>query len=215
MSNQRNLYMLAGSILAVAALFAGLYLGGAFRKPLSDLTTATLYPADFRELEDFALSDQQGQTYTLDNLRGQWSLIFFGYSYCPDICPMTLYLLNQVDALVNAGNPANPVEIVFVSVDPERDTSDRLKEYVEYFNPRFTGLTGARQQIDRLVNSLGVYYRKQESSDGKTYLVDHSAGLFLINPAGKPQALFSAPHMAENLARDILLITEYYGHDNA
>jgi protein SCO1/2 len=214
MSKQRSLFMLISGALAITALYAGLYLGGAF-KPLPELTTATLYPDDFRKLEDFALSDQHGQTYTLDDLRGHWSLMFFGYSYCPDICPSTLYLLTQTDTLLGAENTAYPVEIIFVSVDPDRDTTDRLKEYVGYFNPEFTGLSGAQEQIDKLVNSLGVYYRKQESGDGHTYLVDHSAGLFLINPAGKPQALFSAPHVPEQLAHDILQITKYYGHNNA
>ncbi|MBN1378198.1 MAG: SCO family protein [Gammaproteobacteria bacterium] len=215
MPKQRSLIMLIGTVLGITALFTGLYLGGAFRKPLTELTVATLYPDSFRKLEDFALSDQHGQTYSLNELRGHWSLLFFGYSYCPDICPNTLYMLNQVDKLINTDATAYPVKIVFISVDPARDTPDRLKEYVGYFNPRFVGLTGAQEQVDKLVTSLGVYYRKQESTDRNTYLVDHSAGLFLFNPAAKPQALFSAPHDAEKLAHDILLITQYFGNHHA
>lgn len=212
MSQRRYLFIVTGSLLSLAALLAGLYLGGAFRKPLTDLSSATLYPPDFRKLADFELSDQDDQTYTLNQLKGQWSLIFFGYSYCPDICPTTLYLMQQVNLLRKESDTPHPLQYIFVSVDPDRDTPERMKEYVQYFDPDFIGLSGEKDEIDKLVNSLGVYYHRQTPADDENYLVDHSAGLFLINPDGEPQALFSAPHTATNLAQDINLITEYYGN---
>ena len=215
MQKPRIFITLTGAVLAIAASMAGLYFGGAFRPPLPELAAATLYPESFRKLDDFALTDQDGQTYNKNSLRNHWSLLFFGYSYCPDICPTTLYLLSKLNKEINTADVKHPVQIVFVSVDPQRDTPDRLKEYVGYFSPDFTGLTGNKEQIDKLVKSLGVFYRKQPAAEGQNYLVDHSAGLFLINPSAKPQALFSAPHDVEHLAHDIRLITDYYGdkHD--
>lgn len=211
---QRALYILFGGIMATAALLAGLYFGGAFHQQLPQLLSATLYPADFPKLADFALSDQNGQTYTQAELHKRWSLLFFGYTYCPDICPTTLHLLNQLELPLGGDGGSASVEIVFISVDPERDNATRLKEYMGYFNPRFTGLTGEHSQIDRLTRSLGAYYHKRDTVDGNSYLVDHSAALFLINPAGKPQALFSPPHTVEKLSHDIQIIIEYFKNEN-
>ena len=214
MPRRRYLFFTVSGVLSLAALLAGLYLGGALHKPLPELKSATLYPDSFREIADFALSDQNGQTITLSDLTEHWSLLFFGYSYCPDICPNTLYLMSQVRKLVNSPTTEHPIQFVFVSVDPDRDTPRRLKEYVEYFDAELTALGGEKDQIDKLVNSLGVYYSKQNSEDNQNYLVDHSAGLFLINSEGKPQALFSVPHNPDDLAHDIKLITEYYGNND-
>ncbi len=215
MPRRQYFLLITSGIVSLAALLAGLYFGGAFHKPLPNLNSATLYPSNFREIADFALTDQNGQTTTLNDLEGHWSLLFFGYTYCPDICPTTLYLMTQVKALLNTSDAQEPIQYVFISVDPQRDKPQRLKEYVEYFDTAFVGLSGKKVEIDKLVSSLGVYYRRQEAEDNENYLVDHSAGLFLLNPDGKPQALFSAPHDATKLAHDITLITEYFGNSDA
>lgn len=215
--------ILIASVLGVAALLTGIYFGtlnsrdqGNQDKTRAALIAATLYPVDFRPLADFELSDQRGQIFTTGQLAGSWSLVFFGYTYCPDVCPLTLTTFKQIKAelikRLPAASAAN-VNFILVSVDPERDTPDRLKEYVGFFDPKFIGLTDISErqtQLTSLTRSLGAFYAKQDTETGKTYLVDHSAGIFLINPQARIHALFSAPHRAVDIAQDILTIIANY-----
>lgn len=202
--------------LGIAALLAGLYLGDAKSgKTPPALQTATLYPDTFRPLADFELSDQSGQTFTKTNLQNRWSLLFFGFTYCPDICPMTLTVLRQVDSALEKQG-IDGIQTILVSVDPQRDTPPRLKEYIEFFDPRFIGLTDTtpeQTQLAALAGSLGVYYgranAKADDKPDENYLVDHSAGIFLIDPQSRAFALFSAPHDAEAIARDMITILKY------
>lgn len=210
LSRRRLLQLLSVSALAALALAAGLYAGGAFRQPAPELEGATLYPPDFRPVADFALRDQRGQSFTLADLHGRWNLLFFGFTSCPDICPTTLQTLQQVDAALER-ETQEAVRVVFVSVDPARDTPDKLAGYLDYFNPEFIGLTGPHEQLQPLVQSFGVYYTRPENTADGGYLVDHSAGVFLVGPDGRPKALFSAPHQAERMARDILRIRQHSG----
>ena len=202
------------AVVSVAALLAGVLLATVVTDKNSSTLTlqnATLFPSGFRPLADFELSDEHGQVFNNHDLKGTWSLLFFGYSFCPDICPMTLHTLKQTHALLAEQKHPYPLQVVFVSVDPERDTIERLQQYVDYFNPSFIGITGKDQQLQTLSRSLGVFYTKNEPAEPNGYyLVDHSARLFLINPVGNPQALFSAPHIPQLIAQDIAQIQEYY-----
>lgn len=209
--------ILAAGILGLAALLAGLYVG-TLNNDTQDgapaLTTGTLFPADFRTLAEFELNDQTGQTFTRERLAGTWSLIFFGYTYCPDVCPVTLTTFRSIKAaLADRLQPDTPVSFILVSVDPERDSPNRLKEYLEFFDPEFIGLTDTstgQNQLNSLTRSLGAYYGKHEHEANEAYLVDHSAGIYLINPQARVHALFSAPHRPNEIARDLLTIIESY-----
>lgn len=206
--------MLIACVLGAAALLAGLYLRATGNQAHPSLVSATLYPPDFRALANFELSDQRGQTFTNERLAGSWSLMFFGYTYCPDVCPLTLTTFKQIQAKLAGRLPGDTdLNFIFVSVDPERDTPGRLKEYMDFFDPSFIGLTDTSPrhvQITSLTRSLGVFYSKQESGTNEAYLVDHSAGIFLINPQARAHALFSTPHRAADIARDILAIVTSY-----
>lgn len=135
---------------------------------------------------DFTLTDHNGESFQLEQLRGRVVLMFFGYTYCPDICPTELANLS---AVLNALQDAeNRVQGVFVTVDPERDTPQLLKSYVGYFNRHLIGLTGSPDQIDSVARQYRVKYKKNPHPGG-AYSMDHSANLYLIDSRGKLAAV--------------------------
>jgi protein SCO1/2 len=144
-------------------------------------------------VSDFALTDQNGAPFTLQQLQGHWSLLAIGYTSCPDVCPFTLANLNAVLQSIAAqpGPPAAPM-VVFVAVDPARD-KPVLKQWVEQFNPHFLGITGARAEIDKLVAAVGGVYRLGKPDASGWYSVAHSAAVAVIDPAGRVRAKLLPP----------------------
>lgn len=132
----------------------------------------------------FTLVASNGETVTDQTYRGKWALIFFGYTFCPDVCPTTLN--NMTVALEKLGSEATKVQPLFITIDPARDTRDVLTEYLKSFDPRILGLTGAQAQIDRVVKEYRIYVAQQKSeTDDKNYLISHSGYLYLMSPEGK------------------------------
>ena len=165
------------------------------------LEQATLLDAP-RPLPEFALTDHQGRDFLRDSLRGQWTLIFFGFTHCPDVCPTTLATLAEVRRQL-ADLPAGDLPVVaFVSVDPARDTPAALGRYVAHFDPQFLGVTGLPVAIEALTHHLGVAVSLGPVSEDGNYTVDHSAAIFLINPSAAFTAVFGSPHVADVIARD-------------
>ena len=164
------------------------------------LATGT-YLSPNRALPDFSLIDQHGQTFGSANLRGSWSMLFFGYTNCPDFCPTTLTTLAALEKRLRSANALRP-RVVFVSVDAKRDTPEQLAKYVPYFDPEFIGLTAADQPaIQVLAKQLGVGVIITPKADG-TYTVDHSTEIFVLNPAGQLAAILSGPFDVDNLEAD-------------
>ena len=160
-----------------------------------------------KPLTDFKLVDSTGSSFDQSSLKGSWNLLFFGYTHCPDICPITLRTLNE--AYTQLDNDArDKLRVIFVSVDPVRDTPEQLAHYVRFFNEQFIGLTGDPVQINRLTQSLGIFHMQVAGKDDANYLVSHSSSILIINPAGEFQGLFSAPHTIDNLVSDLALITQ-------
>lgn len=161
-----------------------------------------------RVLADFSLLDQDGNPFSLENLRDRWSLLFFGFTRCPDICPSTLYDLQQVSrGLEDGAGGATPWQVIFVSVDPERDAPAQLKDYVSFFDPRFLGVTGVPEQLAPLALQMGVAFRVEEHAAGsQDYAVDHSASVFLTDPQGRLHGVFPAPHDAGAMTRDLAAV---------
>jgi protein SCO1/2 len=129
----------------------------------------------------FELVDQHGAPITDAALKGHPSAMFFGYTFCPDICPTTLYEMTEL--MGQLGPEADKLKVYFVTVDPERDTQAVMAEYLSAFDPRFTGLTGSREQIDKIIAGYRVYARKVEQEQGP-YLMDHTAGVYLLDENG-------------------------------
>ncbi len=141
----------------------------------------------FNPSSDFVLKDQDGRDFHLKDHRGKTVILFFGYLSCPDICPTTLSKLARVYKLL--GTDQEKVLTVFVTVDPERDSPSKLKEYLEYFSIKAVGLTGTKAEVDEVVEAYGASYEKVYG-EGKNYLMNHSDYLYLINGEGKVCHLF-------------------------
>ena len=136
-----------------------------------------------------------------EQLRGRWSLLFFGYTHCPDVCPTTLMLLKSLqEHLATRGLPLP--QVVFLSVDPARDTPQLLKEYVGHFDRAFIGATGTDEVLGPLVQHLGVRYVRNDDGQTPHYTVDHTTAIYLIDPDVRLRAVFSPPHHAPDMAAD-------------
>jgi protein SCO1/2 len=151
---------------------------------------------------DFALTDQDGQLFRLSDQRGQVVLLFFGYTSCPDVCPTTLGIWRKVHQAL--GDDANQVEFAFVTVDPERDTPERLGMHVHAFNPDFTGLTGTTEELEAVYDLFGVIREKDTSSGSALgYLVNHTATTFVIDAEGMWRLRETYGTEAEDYVHDI------------
>lgn len=192
-------------LVALLAAAGGALTAALLLKPAgapSEGMTAT-YIRGGKPVEAFQLLDQRGETFDQARLRGRWTFLFAGYTYCPDVCPATLMTMAEAYRQIVAALPDVPVQVALLSVDPQRDTPERLAEYLPYFHPDFIGLTGAEEQIKRLTRALGLVYQRHEPLPGEAgYLVDHSALLLLINPEGQLQALFRPPLLPQVIEAD-------------
>ena len=161
------------------------------------------YLSPRRALPDFSLIDQSGHAFGPRELRGRWSFLYFGYTNCPDACPTTLTTLAALEKRLRASGAAVRPRVVFVSVDAKRDTPAQLAKYVSYFDPEFVGVTAASQPaIEDLARKLGIaVYLSPPSADG-SYLVDHSAAILVVDPAGKIAAILTGPFSAGALQSD-------------
>jgi protein SCO1/2 len=176
---------------------------------LSDVDALVLPQA--RDISPFTLTGQDGQPFTLDKLKGKWSFVFFGYTHCPDVCPTTLAMLNNVAQLLQQQDGGlKDVQFVFISVDPERDNPKQIGEYVAYFNKAFLGATGQRAQLDQLAKQMSAMYFINKKPGQKDYTVDHSASIVLTQPDGKMRALFSPPHIPSKIVKAFDAIREQY-----
>lgn len=165
------------------------------------LASGTLL-APAKTLADFSLIDNHGRSFGEQNLRGHWSLLFFGYTNCPDYCPTTLMTLAALEKQLRAAKTAPPPQVVFVSVDAKRDTPARLDRFVPNFDPEFIGLTAPSQpDIEALAKKWGVAVKIQYAANGN-YIVDHSAVLFVIDPAGRLAAVLTGPFTVDALRDD-------------
>lgn len=145
-------------------------------------------PRNFGEVN---LIDHHGEVFDRARLEGKWSLVFFGFTFCPDVCPTTMAFMDRFMAELE-GTEAEDTQVVMVSVDPARDTVAQLAEYVPYFNPSFVGVTGEFLDIHRFATALNTPFRKVPGQD-ENYQVDHSANVVLINPRGDYHGFFKAP----------------------
>ena len=144
-----------------------------------------------RDVGNFELVDHHGQPFTPASLEGHWTMIFFGFTYCPDICPTTMAFMAELTRELEDTEAAD-TEVVMFSVDPARDTVEQLAAYVPYFHPDFTGVTGEFLELFRVATAMNTPFRKVPGQD-ENYLVDHSANVVLINPRGDYHGFFKAP----------------------
>lgn len=154
-----------------------------------------------RSLPALSLTNQDGEAVAVDQLKDQWSLLFFGYTFCPDICPATLAQLRQLQGQLPPETVAK-LRIVLVSVDPHRDTPEQLKKYLDYFDAGFIGLTGEQATLQKLANAVSIPYIPADTSK-ENYTVDHSGNLVIIGPDGKQRGFIRAPINNTKLAAQL------------
>ncbi len=196
----RNLII---AIVLGSALAAGIFVAARMSQPAA-LQHAFAVPIP-QPLPSFTLIDQRGNAVTEQTFRGQWDMVFFGFTNCPDICPTTLQILaNAKRELMAAAMQVTP-RIVLVSVDPERDTPEIMGKYVDYFGDGNLGVSGELAELAKLTTALGIYFEKMPA-DGENYSVNHSAAVLIINPQGEFSALFSAPHEVSSYVHDLPIL---------
>ncbi len=167
-----------------------------------------------KDLTDFKLIGADSKTLGLNDLKGKWSFIFFGYIHCPDVCPLTLGILGQAFKLMEK-NPAAYQEIqgVFISVDPKRDTPELAKEYASYFSSKFTGVTGETAQLEAVSRQMSASYSihpKATKESGDAYLVSHTSTIFLVDPQGRLYGKFPPPQTPQEIAEVFIKIRTFY-----
>ena len=146
-------------------------------------------------IREFQLTDQHGEKFDIQSLNGKWSFVFFGYTFCPDICPTTLAVLTAMQKqLQHAPEIWSDTQVVFVSVDPERDTQEILANYMDFINKEFYAVTGSRSEIDKLTQQFGAGYIIEPETSPGHYLVSHTGAIFLTDSQGALVASFSMPH---------------------
>ncbi|MDG4549257.1 MAG: SCO family protein [Candidatus Contendobacter sp.] len=224
--------LLPWALASVAALLAGVWLGSALipkeSESLSKAAAGSVRPGttlgadpptwrghvirlpELRQLVDFKLIQQNGQPLTPADFKGHWSFLYFGYTYCPDVCPLALVDLNRLEQSLPRPGLGDDVAYWFISVDPERDTPQRLGEYVKYFNKNFQGATGDPLELAKLARQLSVVYAIPAHQPGDSYPVDHSSTIVLIDPDARFHAVFMPPHDPEALAADFAKLRESY-----
>jgi protein SCO1/2 len=157
---------------------------------------------------DFELESAAGPV-KLSDFDGRFVMLYFGYTFCPDVCPATLANMKQVRRLLE--EDADQLQVIMITVDPDRDTADQLAEYVGYFDDSFIGLTGDQAAIDGIAKTYGVYHQKHEGTEATGYLVDHTAATFLLDSQRRLRLIFSYDDMAEQIADDIRFLIKKEG----
>jgi protein SCO1/2 len=201
--HSRNI-TIAFILVAFLSAGAGLALWQASQATAPADQPALLVLPEPREIPPFELVDHEGRAFGPARLQGSWSLLFFGFTHCPDICPGALYDLHLLDEMLVDAHGRGAHQVLFVSVDPERDTPERLKDYVRYFDPDFAAVTGEHEQLEPLTRKLGIAYRIEEHEAGAdAYNVDHSASILLMDPQGRLHGVFPAPHDVAAMAQSM------------
>ena len=203
--------MIASVVLA--AILAGVWLADVYREHdaramLLPDQVITLFP-DPRPLTAFTLTDHKDRVFDLASLKGKWSFLFFGYTHCPDVCPTTLAVLARAhDNIARNTLGAEGIQFIFVSVDPNRDTAGELRQYVEYFDTSFLGVTGDNAQIANLAGQLGAAYQVAITPGMENYPVYHTAAVFLVDPQARYHAVFTPPYDAETISKRFKVVRE-------
>jgi protein SCO1/2 len=203
-------HIVKGVIIVILATVAGVWTAQLFlkRQVAEDELSATRFP-EAREIQPFELVDHNNAVFDKEALKHHWSFLFFGYTYCPDVCPTTLSVLNSIAQRLQ--DTDEDIRFIMVTIDPARDTPERLAEYVTYFNGDFIGVTGTEQNLEQLTRQLGILYTRVEPEPGSEgYLMDHTAAVFLFDPDGRYHAVFSPPLSADKIAGDFRTMLQDY-----
>jgi len=209
-------------VLVIAAI--AIFLGISFQQELKQQQSGQLDLAEIRllpkpkNIADIDLINHLNQTMSINDFKGKWSLLFFGFTHCPDVCPSTMQSLKTIKQNVakklSSTTGWGNYQVVFVSVDPERDTPEQLANYVPYFDGNFIGLTSTPETIKQLAQQFGVPYAPQPADQQGNYEVDHYAGILLLNPETQLAGLISAPLNINAITEDLVKLAQHYPNDH-
>ncbi len=172
---------------------------------------ANTYIPEGRPVVGIQLKDHNNQPFSEDQFKGKWSFLFFGFTHCPDVCPTTLLVMKSVWAKLPESAKQSPEpQLVFVSVDPDRDTPAILKNYVQYYHPDFIAITGKHNFIDILTVQVGALYGYEDGENENDYTVNHSAQIVLIDPQGYFRGVFTSPHQVNEIVKTFTAIRDYH-----
>ncbi|HEY8509588.1 MAG TPA: SCO family protein [Steroidobacteraceae bacterium] len=192
----RSSWLTWGLAAAVAAL-GGFLLARQLDRPAFELASGTWFPEP-KPVSEFSLVDHTGKPFTVQELRGQPTLVFFGFTHCPDVCPTTLAQLAKIKQAAGIAD----LRVLLLSVDPERDTPEALSQYVHAFDPQFVGATGKPEEIEKMARRFGVAMAKVPLPGG-SYTMDHSAAIFLLDDQARIVAVFTPPFDTAKFAADL------------
>jgi len=204
---KRNFTWTIVSCLAVMLIALSLYVNKMTTKvylsneQLKDLGLYLIDPA--RNLGSFNLIDSSGKEFLHQDFEGKWNVLFFGFTFCPDICPITMRMLSRIEKEIDS-QELDKIRIFLVTVDPDRDSPDQLKVYLENFSENFIGLTGGLDQIYNFATRVNAPFSPISNSKDPHYTVDHTGSIILINPEGNYAGFFRAPHNQDDIKKAIL-----------
>ena len=197
--------------IVIAALAAGLVFGGMVRDAPDRVPSRAEAGLERYEIGgEFELVDQSGERTRLSDLAGNAVMMFFGYTYCPDVCPATLARMREVKAALSAEDAVRFTGL-FISVDPARDTPERIGQYVEFFDPGFVGLTGSDEELQDIARRYGAQFVIPDGQPEDAYLVNHSSVGYLIDPAGHVRALYYGDEPIDAIAANVREVLEELG----
>ena len=206
---KRNFTWTIVSCLAVMLIALSLYVNKMTTKvylsneQLKDLGLYLIDPA--RNLGSFNLTDSNGKEFLPNNFEGKWNVLFFGFTFCPDICPITMSMLSRIEKEIDS-QELDKIRIFLVTVDPDRDSPDQLKVYLENFSENFIGLTGGLDQIYNFATRVNAPFSPISNSKDPHYTVDHTGSIVLIDPNGNYAGFFRAPHNQDKIKKGLLEI---------
>ncbi len=198
--------MLLGFGLALALLGVAWVAREFLKTPLPPGMVQTKIQAtvlsDPMNIPEFKLIDQNGMSFTQDSLKEQWSFLFFGYTHCPDVCPTTINVLEQVEKQLQQHTDLAKPRFIFISIDPDRDTPEHLAKYMTYFHQDFLAVTGPLDQLKMLTKPLGIFYERNNPNNESNYSINHTSAILLVDPQARVRSLTSPPHNPNTIAKD-------------
>ncbi len=197
-------------LICVFAIGIGVMTALTAKKPPEKLEISGFAFPEPKALVDIHLIDQDTEAFTEEAFKDSWTFVYVGYTFCPDACPMSLTTMNQIHGILDKQQNAENLQLLLVSVDPQRDSPERLLEYTRYFNDSFLAATGTDPNIKDFTTQVSAIYSLPDDRSDPNYLVDHSSSIILINPEAKVHAIFTPPQSASDLAEDFVKLKERY-----
>ena len=206
---------LAIVIMGVISIIIGVLAQQSERKPeqLPELKSTIILPSP-KALSGVQFTTHENKPFTREDLLGVWTILFPGFTNCPDICPTTMQTLKTVKKSMGENNSWGNYQVVMMTVDPKRDTIDKLSKYVPYFDPEFIGIAADEKTTERFAKQIGVLFFARDEDGSENYEVDHSASIILINPKVEWAGAISAPHNSDEIISDLSTLASFYSSDH-